>query len=392
MAQSSSPTRQAPIYERLGLRPFINAGGSYTRYGGSLMAPQVIRAMEEASGRYVSIQELQEAAGQQIAAWLGAEAALVTCGCASALTLGTAACVTGCDEEKMSRLPDTRGMKNEVVLQKSHRVEYDHAVRNVGVRLIQVESRQELEAAIGSRTAMLFFLNMAQHRGQIQRKEFVEIARNAGVPCLIDAAADIPPPENLTNLIALGFDLAAYSGGKGVRGPQSSGLLLGRKDLIRAAFLNASPNPDRIGRVSKVGKEEIVGLWKALELYLKRDHQADWERWEQQLQVIAQAFHDIPGITTRPFVPVISSQVPHLAVEWDDRILKFSKEHFLEALRQGEPRIEVSPVPTEGNRLELSSWMLEPGEEREVARRCKEVLEDLVSRSPVPDDGTDHAR
>jgi len=390
VAQSGSPTRQVPIYQRLGLRPFINAGGSYTRYGGSLMAPQVIRAMEEASGRYVSIQELQEAAGRQIAGWLGAEAALVTCGCASALTLGTAACVTGCDEEKMNRLPDTRGMKNEVVLQKSHRVEYDHAVRNVGVRLIQVEGRQELEAAIGSRTAMLFFLNMAQHRGRIQREEFVEIAGNAGVPCLIDAAADIPPPENLTDLIALGFDLAAFSGGKGVRGPQSSGLLLGRKDLIRAAFLNASPNADRIGRVSKVGKEEIVGLWKALELYLKRDHQADWNRWERQLEVIAEAFHSFPGIATRRFVPVISSQVPHLAVEWDDRILKFSKEHFLEALRQGEPRIEVSPVPTEGNRLELSSWMLDPGEEIVVARRCKEVIEDLVDRPPVSDDETNH--
>lgn len=347
--------------------------------------------MEEASGQYVSIPELQEAAGQQIAAWLGAQGALVTCGCASALTLGTAACVTGCDEEKMSRLPDTRGMKNEVVLQKSHRVEYDHAVRNVGVRLIQVESRQELEAAIGPGTAMLFFLNMAQHRGRIQREQFVEIARNAGVPCLIDAAADIPPAENLTDLVALGFDLVAISGGKGIRGPQSSGLLLGRKDLIRAAFLNASPNPDRIGRVSKVGKEEIVGLWKALELYLKRDHQADWEQWERQLRVIAEAFRGIPGITTTPFVPVISSQVPHLAVEWDDRILKFSKEDFLEALRQGEPRVEVSPVPTEGKRLELSSWMLEAGEEVVVARRCKEVIEDLVGRPAVPDDGTNHA-
>ncbi len=378
MARSSSPTRQAGIYQRLGLRPFINAGGSYTRYGGSLMAPPVIRSMEEASGQYVSIQELQEAAGQEIAARVGAEAALVTCGCAAALTLGTAACVTGCDEEKMSRLPDTRGMKNEVILQKSHRVEYDHAVRNVGVRLIEVESRRELEAAIGSRTAMLFFLNMAQHRGRIQRKEYVEIARDAGVPCLVDAAADIPPVENLTDLIGLGFDLAAFSGGKGIRGPQSSGLLLGRKDLIRAAFLNASPNPDRIGRVSKVGKEEIAGLCKALELYLKRDHQADWRRWERQLEVIGEAFGGIPGITASHFVPVISSQVPHLAVEWDDRMLKFSKEQFMEALRRGEPRIELSPVPTEGNRLELSSWMLEPGEEIVVARRCKEVLRDLV--------------
>ncbi len=379
MAQSNLSSRQAGIYERLGLRPFINAGGSYTRYGGSLMAPQVIQAMEEASGGYVSIPELQEAVGQRIAAWLGAEAALVTCGCAAALTLATAACVTRGDQEKMKHLPDTRGMKNEVVLQRSHRVEYDHAIRNVGVRLIEVGSRHELEAAISSRTAMLFFLNMAEHRGQIQRKQFVEIARTAGVPCLIDAAADIPPVENLRDLIALGFDLAAFSGGKGIRGPQSSGLLLGHKDLIQAAFLNAPPNPDRVGRVSKVGKEEIVGLWKALELYLNRDHQADWNRWEKQLQVIAEALRGIPGITTRHFVPVISSQVPHLAIEWDDRILKFSREHFLEALRQGEPRIEVSPVPTEGPRLELSSWMLEPGEEVLVARRCKEVLKDLAT-------------
>ena len=378
VAQSNPPSRQGGIYQRLGLRPFINAGGSYTRYGGSVMAPEVIRAMEEASGQYVSIQELQEAAGQRISAWLGAEAALVTCGCAAALTLGTAACVTGCDEEKMNRLPDTRGMKNEVVLQESHRVEYDHALRNVGVRLIEVGSRQEMEAAIGSRTAMLFFLNMAQHRGRIQREEFVEIARDAGVPCLIDAAADIPPVENLTDLIGLGFDLAAFSGGKGIRGPQSSGLLLGRKDLVQAAFLNASPNPDRIGRVSKVGKEEIAGLCKALELYLKRDHQADWKRWEQQLEVIAEAFGGIPGIEASPFVPVISSQVPHLAVEWDDRILPFGKQQFLEALRRGEPRIELSPVPTEGNRLELSSWMLEAGEEIAVARRCREVLGELA--------------
>ena len=219
------------------------------------MAPQVIRAMEEASGRYVSIQELQEAAGRQIAGWLGAEAALVTCGCASALTLGTAACVTGCDEEKMNRLPDTRGMKNEVVLQRSHRVEYDHAVRNVGVRLIQVESRQELEAAIGPGTAMLFFLNMAQHRGQIQREEFVEIARNAGVPCLIDAAADIPPAENLTDLIALGFDLAAFSGGKGIRGPQSSGLLLGPQGFDTSRLSERIPQcrPHRPGVQGRQG-------------------------------------------------------------------------------------------------------------------------------------------
>ncbi len=369
------------IYGVLGLRPFINAGGSYTRFSGSLMPPQVVKAMEEASRRYVSIPELQEAVGQQIAAWLGAEAALVTCGCAAALTLATAACVCRGDEDKMRRLPDTRGMKNEVILQGSHRVEYDHALRNVGVKLIEVGSGQELEAAINSRTAMLFFLNMAEHRGEINRKDFVGIAKRSGVPCLIDAAADIPPVENLSALTKMGYDLAAFSGGKGLRGPQSSGLLLGRNDLIQAASLNSSPHPDRLGRVAKVGKEEIIGLWKALELYLKRDHQADWKRWEDQLQVIAKTLGGIPGISTQRFVPVISSQVPHLAIEWDARNLKFSRDHFVEALRQGEPRIEVTPIPTKGPRLELSSWMLEPGEEELVARRCKEVLKDFIAKT-----------
>ena len=345
------------------------------------MPPQVVKAMEEASRRYVSIPELQEAVGQQIAAWLGAEAALVTCGCAAALTLATAACVCRGDEDKMRRLPDTRGMKNEVILQGSHRVEYDHALRNVGVKLIEVGSGQELEAAINSRTAMLFFLNMAEHRGEINRKDFVGIAKRSGVPCLIDAAADIPPVENLSALTKMGYDLAAFSGGKGLRGPQSSGLLLGRNDLIQAASLNSSPHPDRLGRVAKVGKEEIIGLWKALELYLKRDHQADWKRWEDQLQVIAKTLGGIPGISTQRFVPVISSQVPHLAIEWDARNLKFSRDHFVEALRQGEPRIEVTPIPTKGPRLELSSWMLEPGEEELVARRCKEVLKDFIAKT-----------
>ena len=381
MVQRDLQSDQSSLYEVLGLRPFINAGGSYTRFSGSLMAPQVIKAMEEASKQYVSIPELQEAVGQQIAGWLGAEAALVTCGCASALTLATAACVCGNDEDKMRRLPDTRGMKSEVILQRSHRVEYDHALRNVGVKLVEVGSRQELEEAISPRTAMLFFLNMAEPRGEIRREEFVSIAKDAGIPCLIDAAADIPPVENLSILIEMGFDLAAFSGGKGIRGPQTSGLLLGRKGLIQAASFNASPNPDRLGRVSKVGKEEIVGFWKALELYLKRDHQADWKRWEEQLQVIAEALDGIPGIRTEPFVPVISSQVPHLAVEWDAVSLGFSKEDFLRALRQGEPRIEVSPVPTEGSRLELSSWMLEPGEEEWVARRCQEVLKDFTAKA-----------
>jgi len=369
------------VYQELGLRPFINAGGSYTQFGGSLMDSKVVEAMQEASKQYVSILELQNAVGQRIASLVGAEAALVTSGCASALTLATAACVSEGDQDKIKRLPDTRGMKNEVILQKSHRIEYDHALRNVGVSLIEIENWQELESAINPKTAMLFFLNMAALEGKIKRQEFVAIAKGTGIPCLIDAAGDIPPTENLTTFIQMGYDLAAVSGGKGIRGPQSSGLLLGRKDLIHAASLNASPHPDALGRTGKVGKEEIVGVWKALDLYLGRDHQADWRRWEEQLRVISLALHGIPGITTEMFVPDISSRVPHLAIQWDAQSLDFSKSDFVEALRQGEPRIEVRPKPTTDTRLELSSWMLKTGEEVLVARRCAEVLRKVVGKA-----------
>lgn len=369
------------VYQELGLRPFINAGGSYTQFGGSLMDPKVVEAMREASRQYVSILELQKAVGQRIASLVGAEAALVTCGCAAALTLATAACVSEGDEDKIKRLPDTRGMKNEVILQKSHRIEYDHALRNVGVRLVEIENQRELESAINPKTAMLFFLNMAALEGKIKRQEFVAIAKGTAVPCLIDAAGDIPPTENLSVFIQMGYDLVAVSGGKGLRGPQSSGLLLGRKDLIHAASLNASPHPDALGRAGKVGKEEIVGVWKALDLYLSRDHQADWSRWEEQLRVISLALRGIPGITTEMFIPAISSRVPHLAIQWDPQSLNFSKSDFVEALRQGEPRIEVRPKPTTGTRLELSSWMLKAGEEVLVARRCAEVLRKVVARA-----------
>jgi len=362
------------IYQELALRPFINAAGTYTMLSACLMPREVVAAMQEASLHYVSIPELQEAAGKRIAAMVGSESAIVTSGCAAALTLATAACVCGSDQDKIHRVPDTSGMKDEVIFQKTHRFGYDHAIRNVGVKIIEIETRQELEAAISAKTAMLFFLNSADNQGKIKRQEFAEISRKAGIPSLIDAAADIPPAENLSGFIKMGYDLVAFSGGKGLRGPQCSGLLLGKKDLISAAFLNGSPNSDSAGRMGKVGKEEIVGLLKAVELFMKRDHKADWKEWEDRVSLIEKSVANIRGVQTEKFIPEIANQVPHLAIKWDSSALRLTKDDFVRALRDGEPRIEIRPTSPAEPRLEIAVWMLQPGEDRIVARRCAEIL------------------
>ena len=229
------------------------------------MRPEAVAAMQVASRKYVPLDDLHDAVGKRIAQLLGCPAALVTAGCASALSLATAACVAGKDPERIRRLPDTHGLKNEVLVQKTHRVGYDHAIRNAGVKLIEVETREELEHAISPRTAMMFFLNFADPKGKIHHEEFVEIGKKHNIPTLNDAAADVPPVENLWRYTKMGFDLVGFSGGKGLRGPQSTGLLLGRKDLIEAARLNNSPNGDTLCRTNKVNKEEIIGMLVALE-------------------------------------------------------------------------------------------------------------------------------
>ena len=366
-----------PIYEELGIRPFINAAGTYTALSASLMPAEVVDAMSQASRAYVAIPELQEAVGKKIASLLGCEAALVTSGCAQSLTLATAACVCGTDQEKIHRVPDTSGMKNEVIFQRSHRFGYDHAIRNVGVKIIEVETRRELESAISEKTALIFFLNLADPKGQIKRQEFAELANKRGIPCLIDAAADLPPADNLSAFTKMGYDLAAFSGGKGLRGPQCSGLLLGRKDLIQAAFLNGSPHSDSVGRGGKVGKEEIVGLLKAVELYVRSDHEKEWREWEHRISVVEEAVQQVPGVRTERFTPVIANQVPHLAIQWDPASISLTTEQFVKALQDGEPRIEVrsrfaetSPIP----RLEIAVWMLQPGEDQIVGSRCAEIM------------------
>jgi len=366
----SSPRPGRDVYTELGVRPLINAAGTYTHLSASRMPREVVEAIESASRRYVSIPELHRAVGRTIAALVGCDAALVTAGAASALTLGTAACVAGKDAEKIRRLPDTEGMKNEVILPKAHRNGYDHAVRNVGARIVEVETAEDVLRAAGPKTAMLLYFNVHGPAGKIGVEEYAGLAKKLGLPAFIDAAADVPPAENYTRFLKMGYGLAAFSGGKGLRGPQCSGLLLGRKDLIEAAALNNSPNTDVIGRTNKVGKEEIVGLWAALEHFLKQDPKERWRDWEGRCASIAALVTSVRGVKAETFVPEIANAVPHLKITWD-RPLKPAEA--VKRLRDGEPRIEVRPVI--GEWLEVAVWMLEPEEVEVVGRRLKEVLE-----------------
>jgi L-seryl-tRNA(Ser) seleniumtransferase len=374
MAGPNAGAQSTPrdVYQELGIRPLINAAGTYTFLSASLMPRPVVEAIESASRRYVNLNELHAAVGKKIAALLGCEAALVTAGAASALSLGTAACVAGKDPDRIKRLPDTAGMKNEVLIPKGHRNGYDHAVRNVGVRLVEVETIADAARALNERTAMLLYFHLHGPDGKIAVDEFAALAKKRGVPCLIDAAADIPPVENYSRFLKMGYDLAAFSGGKVLRGPQCSGMLLGRKDLVEAAAANNNPQTDSIGRTNKVGKEEIVGLWAALDHFLKQDPAAVWKEWERRCGVVADGVAAVRGVRAEVFVPKINNAVPHLKVTWEAKELGVTPAEAVKRLRDGDPRIEVRAVLADG--LEVGVWMLEPGEEEVVGRRLGEVL------------------
>jgi D-glucosaminate-6-phosphate ammonia-lyase len=371
-ADATSGTARDVIQE-LGVRPFVNAAGTFTALTGSLMRPEVVAAMQVASRQYVKLEELQAAVGKRVAELLHCESALVTAGCASALSLATAACVAGKDAARIRRLPDTTGMKNEVIVQRTHRVGYDHAIRNAGVKLVEVETREQMEAALGDKTAMMFFLNLADPKGKIHHEEFVRIARSRGIPTLIDAAADVPPVENLWRFTKLGFDLVAFSGGKGLRGPQSSGLLLGRKDLIDAAQHNNCPNGDTLCRTNKVNKEEIVGMLVALETYLKEDHAAVWKEWEGRCHRITEALKEFPDVRTQIVVPQIANAVPHLHIRWDSRARRVTPAEMVRKLREGKPSIELPPGGAR-TQLVIGVWMMQPGDDAIVGRRIREIL------------------
>ncbi|MFD0998961.1 aminotransferase class V-fold PLP-dependent enzyme [Ohtaekwangia kribbensis] len=366
--------RHKDYFKELGIRTFINAAGTYTSMTGSLMADEVVEGIQYASKEYVLLDELQDKVGERIATLLHCEAATVTSGAASAITLATAGILSGMDEKKAAMIPhlEGSGMKTEVIMQKAHDIVYAHALRNCGVKVIFVETRAELEKAINSQTALMFFVNANNFEGKIRAEEFVEVARKYSIPTINDCAADVPPVENLWKYTRMGFDLVCFSGGKGIRGPQSAGLLLGRKDLVAAARLSAPPRGNTVGRCMKVNKEEILGMLIALEVYLARDHAQEWKMWEAQIAVINDAIKLMPGVETKIDVPPIANHIPTLNVSWNTKQVKLSGDELKEKLRTGHPSIEVAGGGA--NSVSITTWMLVPGQERIVASRLREAL------------------
>jgi len=367
-------------FKELNVRPFINGAGTFTTLTASLMWPEVVEALNYASKTFVPLNDLQEAAGKRVAELIGCEAAMITSGAAAALTVGTAACVAGKNPDWIKRIPDLAGtgMKSEVIVQKSHRYGYDHAVRNCGVKMVEVETADELEKAASEKTAMMLFFNDADPRGKIKIEEFVTLGKKHNIPTFNDAAADVPPTENLSKYTKMGFDLVTFSGGKGLRGPQSAGLLLGRKDLIEAARLNCSPNSDSIGRGMKVNKEEMVGMMVAVEMYLKRDAEAEWKEWERRAKLIVDSVAKVAAVKAEIHVPPIANHVPTLRLTWEKAALPLTADDARKRLREGKPSIEIapnsSPAKAEKQEIGIGVWQMQPGEAEIVARRLREVF------------------
>ena len=386
--RTPAPMAQPDYYRKLGVTPFINAAGTYTILSASTMPDEVLAAMAWAAQQPVNLNELLDAAGAYLAKRLHCEAALVTAGAASALTLGTAACITVGNQPAMVSIPtDMSGLKNEVIVQKSHRYEYDHAVRNCGTRFVEVETMDQYDRAFNERTVMAHFFNAAVG-GQISREDWVRVAHKHGVPCFNDAAADVPPISNLWNYTQMGFDLVTFSGGKGLRGPQCTGLLLGRKDLIDAAKRNNSPNSNTVGRGMKVAKEEVVGLVAAVDWFLSQDDAAMEADFRQRAERIAHQLQSIPTVETRIFIPPVANHVPHLLITYDAGRIKITGPEVMQKMRLGTPRIELNPatgggpasagLPGGGNTIVVGVWMMRPGEELVVAQRLEEVLREAM--------------
>ena len=362
-------------YEELGVTTVINCQGTMTMLGGSLLRPELEAVMAMAGRHFVSIPELEVAAGKRIAEMLklpDGYTALVTSGAAAAIQSGLAGILTGDDEAKIRQLPDLTGMKSEVIIQKSHRNPFDHQLRSTGVKLIEIETREQLRQAVNDRTAMMHFTNFANAAGEIKVDEWVKLARQYNVPCMNDAAADTPPVSHLWDYTTMGYDLVTFSGGKAMRGPQCAGLLIGRKELVANALLNNSPHEDTLGRSQKVGKEEIIGMVKALELYLKEDHDALAREWQERLARIAGEITKIPGVTTAFYTPDIANHVPHMQITWGAKV-SLTPQQVSKSLRGSKPAIVVSGGEDRPG-LVMNSFMLQPGEDKIVAEQLSRVL------------------
>ncbi|MHB0878845.1 MAG: aminotransferase class V-fold PLP-dependent enzyme [Anaerolineae bacterium] len=370
------------IYAELAVVPVINAAGPVTILGGSLMPPEVLAAMQSAASAFVSLDELHLAAGRHIAALLGVEAAHVCSGASAGIALMAAACMAGCDRERIGRLPDSRGMPSRFVVQRPHRNGFDRCVPLAGGTLVTVPAEAAaIRTAIDGNTAALYYTAAAFAPGaDVPLPEVADIAHAAGLPLIVDAAAQVPPAENLTRFLAQGADLVAFSGGKALRGPQSSGLILGRADLVEACRLNDNPHM-AIGRPMKASKEDIAGLVKAVELYVRKDHGADMALWERRVGHIVEALSGLAHVSaSRKFPYGIAQQVPTAAVSWDEAALGLTHADAVRLLLAGRPRIAVrllapgSEYHCESPELRLYPDHLQEGEEVVVARRLRQLL------------------
>ena len=366
------------IYDRLGIKKVINGYATLTRLGGSIMPPQVLAAMSEAAQHFVDIDELQRKVGAQIAEWTHNEGAYVSCGAAAGLVLSTAACITGLDADRRERLPHTEGMANEIVLHKRGRVGYDFAIRQAGGHIVEIGTEEgatpeELERAITDRTAAIYyFYNVTRMPGQVSLEQGIEIATRRGVPLVVDAAAQIPPVANLWRFTGMGADLALFSGGKGLCGPQSAGLILGRKDLIEACAFNAWPRAF-IGRPMKVGKEELVGMLAAVQWYLGLDHEGLAQTYEDQVCSVVDALSGLPHVRAgRSFPSEAGQPMPRAEIALDEQALGITRDEVLAQLRDGDPCIELAPAGASG--VYVNPQTLRQGEVQIIAKRLKQIL------------------
>lgn len=377
-------TKGLGVYDALGVKRVINASSWVTTLGGSIMPPEVVQAMAGAADCFVDMRELNRKAGEIIAQYTGAEAGLVTSGAAGAMALQAAACMTGKDLGRISRLPDTAGMKNEIIMLKGHRVGFDRAFTLVGARIVDVGTARSspiwtIEAAINERTVAVAYVvgwGISQYPSL---EEVIEIVHKHGLPVIVDAAAMLPPEDNLTKFIAMGADLVCFSGGKGLRGPQSTGILCGWRELMEAAVLNASPNMS-IGRPMKVCKEEIIGLITALELFVQRDHQVEWEEWRSRSQAIVEALQGIPGVNVTMEKGNregnFNREGPQAVITFDASWKGLSIREIKESLLRGDPPIYMGHglLGYADKEINIAPQTLKDGEEEVIAERLCSLL------------------
>ena len=374
LAQPASPLAKRDLFKELGVRTFINAAGTYTAMTGSLMHDYVVETINEASKEFCMMDELQDKVGEKIAALVHAESAVVTTGAFSGMTLGLAGILTGMDQKKVEQLPQLEGtgMKSEVIIQKAHTIVYNHALKNTGCNIIYVETAEEVEKAINEKTALLHFLNIEADKGKIMHEEWVAIGKKHGIPTSIDIAADVPPVSNLWKFNDMGFSFVVISGGKAIRGPQSAGLLMGKKDIIAAARLSMPPRGFNIGRGFKVNKEEVLGMYVAIDSYIKQDHEKEWKEWEAATAVIENSVKTINGVSTKINVPPLGNITPTLSISWDNTKVKIAGKDLQQNLRNGTPSIEIGNAQEKS--ISVTVWMLKPGQEKTVAARITEEL------------------